>query len=192
MLLFFRRTTKIADDGSIANLTEEEIAERTASIEAIRTYIANRDAGAEDAISPETFEVYYERSDGDPNYYDTGYYLHPNAEQTGYFMEAFPEIYETVLEMELGDYAEASWDVDLNPDTEETGVCFIYKCENVSGAYVDEENLMFSDFYSDAATYHYTETVSEISPYVEFKEKYSELDPVAIPSNSRFYVRSFN
>lgn len=191
-LLFFRTNTKIAEDGSIANLTDEEIAERAASIAKIREYIANYNDGKEDAISPETFEIYYEKSDGDPQFYDTGYYLHPSAEQTGYFREAFPEIYDVAMSLEIGEFGEAAWDVDLDPETAEMGVCFIYRDEPAKSAYSDSENIMFSDFYSDAALKLYSDIVAEFSPLVEFTENYNSLDAVAIPSNHSFYVNSFN
>lgn len=191
-LLFFRTNTKIAEDGSIANLTDEEIAERAASIAKIREYIANHNAGAEDAISPETFEVYYEKSDGDPQFYDTGYYLHPSAEQTGYFREAFPEIYEVAMSLEIGEFGEAEWDVDLDPETSEMGVCFIYRDALAKSAYSDNENIMFSDFYSDAAQKLYSGVVAEFAPLVEFTDNYDALDVIKIPSNHSIYVKSFN
>jgi hypothetical protein len=191
-LLFFRKNTKIASDGSIADLTEEERAQRAEAVAAIRQYIANHIAGTEDAISPETFEIYYPKSDGDPRFYDTGYYLHPNAEQTGYFREAYGEVYEKILTMSVGDYAEAEWDVDLDPDTDERGVCFIYRAPLAKGAYTNTENLMFSDFYSDASAVLYSEVVEELSTLVEFTDNYLSLDVVNIPSNHSIYVKSFD
>ena len=191
-LLFFRTNTKIAADGSIANLTDAEIAERAASIAKIREYIANFNAGAEDAISPETFEIYYEKSDGDANFYDTGYYLHPNAEQTAYFRDAFPEIYEVAMSLEIGEFGEAAWDVDLDPETDEMGVCFIYRDNLAKSAYSDSENIMFSDFYKDAALKLYSDVVAEFAPLVEFTESYDAIDVISVPSNHSIYVKSYN
>ena len=191
-LLFFRTESKIAADGSIASLTDEERAKKAADIAKIREYIENHKAGDDGAISPETFEIYYEKSDGAPEFYDTGYYLHPNAEQTGYFAEAFPEIYREAMSLEIGEFSEAAWDVDLDPDTAEMGVCFIYRDELARAAYKNEENLMLSDFYADAALKLYSDVVSELSPLVEFTGNYDGIDPVGIPSNHSLYVKSFN
>ena len=72
------------------------------------------------------------------------------------------------------------------------GVCFIYRDELARAAYKNEENLMLSDFYADAALKLYSDIVSELSPLVEFTGNYDGIDPVGIPSNHSLYVKSFN
>ena len=166
------------------DLTDEERAEREKSAESLREYIKNAEEGLGNAISPETFELYMkEKSDTDPEMMDRGYYFHPNAEITGQFYDVYPEVVKRAFEMEIGEYAEVECS---------DSVCFIYRYDVTAGAYADRTNVFFSDFYSDAADYSFTESIRTLSSEVVFSEKFANIDIVSIPANSKYVTKSWS
>ena len=133
-------------------------------------------------ITPETIRKYLPESDGDPNMHDVGYYFHPKAEKTVEFASAFPEVVKESLSMELYDYSYVDCSV---------GVCFIYKWENVSGAYKSNDNVFFSDFYQDASLYHFEKSLNLLSDEVTFGEKFDKIDIIKIPAISELFIKEF-
>ena len=189
-LLFIRTEDKLytAEDGKqeFIPLTSEEKAQKQQTILEIRTAIQNLESGADGKMNPKMFKSYLEASDGDPSYYNTGYYFYENAETTREFAEIFGDLVDTSYEMKIGDYREVEVDVDGFK-----GYCFIYKSEVVDGVYLSSTNLFMSDFYSDAALYLYNEVLNTLIPDVIYKEKYAEIEVVSIPQNITYYVKAW-
>ncbi|MBQ7386631.1 MAG: hypothetical protein IJW03_00520 [Clostridia bacterium] len=174
------------DDGSILTrpLTSEERASRTETAEKLREYIENYNNSEDNAITPETFELYMrEKSDTDPDMFSRGYYFHENAAVTVQFAEVYPEVVEAAFDMKIGEYREVSC-LD--------SVCFIYRYGVAEGAYADTENVFLSDFYIDGAQYSFTESIKALSSEVVFSEKFYGIDIVKIPANSSFVVNNWS
>ena len=69
-------------------------------------------------------------------------------------------------------------------------VCYVYRCEVKSGAYVDTSDTgFFADFYSDAAVFLFAELLRDMRDGVDFDEMLSGEDFVAGPYDSDIYVR---
>lgn len=187
-LLFIRTEDKLytGEDGKqeLIPLTSEEKAKKNKTLTEIRTAIANLETGSDGKMYPEMFKSYLEGSDGDPSYYNTGYYFYENAETTREFAEMFGGVVDAAYDMKIGDYREVKINVDGF-----VGYCFLYKSEVESGAYLSSTNLFFSDFYTDAALYLYNEVLNTIIPEVEYKDKYKDIDIVSIPQNVIYYVK---
>ena len=164
------------------DLTDGEKALRERYAEELRAAMAARESGGDGAITEQMFDIYLEKSDGDPEMKDVGYYFSETGDQTVKFAEYYPEVVKKSLEMKVGDYAEVDCRI---------GKCFIYKLTPEQNAYKDEENLFLSDFYSDAAVYLYTKAVETLSTEVVFKENYDKIDLLSIPVNDRLYVTSW-
>ena len=169
------------DDGDVLTreMTEEEKAERMAMIDKLTAAIESKKTGGDYQITPQMFELYLEKSDGDADMHDKGYYFNENASATQEFATEFPEIVSTALEMELYDYAKVDCSI---------GVCFIYKYDLTDGAYTDSENVFFSDFYADAANYLYEDILGTFSPEIRVKDKFYETDYSAIPILSEYTI----
>ena len=60
------------------------------------------------------------------------------------------------------------------------------------GAYRNEDNVFFSDFYSDAADYFYEDALSELVGGVEFTRVYDEImNPLGIPQNYELFITNW-
>ena len=164
-------------------LTDEEKLEKQGIIDTLTSAIEAKKNGTDMQITPEMFELYLKKSDGDPYMYEKGYYFHENAEMTAEFATAFPEVVERALDMELYEYDKVDCSI---------GVCFIYKYDTVDGAYSSLDNVFFSDFYSDAADYLYGNVIEIFKPDVRFSDSYDEIDVMSIPYLEEFYVRTWN
>lgn len=177
-VMFVRHYDRLNDKGETVSLTDEEIAAKAEKIDSIREYIENANADRDNAMSPDAFNTFLRDttfSDSDEAFFDTGYYLHPSAEQTGYFAEAFPKVYEAAMQLSVGRFAEAEW---------ESGTAFIYRLDVAEGAYRNTDNVMFSDFYSDLSGLLYPEMLSEVGKSAEFTELFDGVSVVDIPSNT--------
>lgn len=193
-LLFFRtEETFLLDengdrtyDGSgnvkMRELTDAEKAVVQEKIAFLDDAIEKHKNDEDGQITPTTFELYLDKSDSDPEMKTTGYYFHADAERTAEFAQAFPEVVEAALEMELYSYEKVDCSI---------GVCYLYRYDAVEGAYSDEENVFFSDFYSDAADYFFSEALAAFSPDVSFTGKYDNIDIFDIPINSQFYIKGW-
>lgn len=187
-LLFLREETLIETDGEgnyvldengeavLREMTEEERQQRLDLAEEIRAKISSG------TITSDEFEDYLKKSDSDPAVREKGYYFHESAEATAEISEEFTDMVKSSLEMKVGEYREVKTPI---------GTCFIYKYENTDGAYADEENPFFSDFYTDAVPFLYAEVLSELVGEVKFKDAYNEIDSLSIPMISEFYIREF-
>ncbi len=173
------------DNGSalMREMTAEEKAERQAIIDKLTAAIEAKKNGGDYQITPEMFEIYLEKSDGDAKMHDKGYYFNENADATLEFATEFPEIVECALGMELKTFAKVDCSI---------GVCFIYKYDAMKGAYSDADNLFFSDFYSDASNYLYEDILNTLSPEVKVKDEFFDTDYSAIPLLSEFVISQWN
>ena len=192
-LIFIRteETFKLDEDGNpvtdkgeyvMRPLTDEEKTLRQGYIDTLRAAMAAAEQGADGAISPDMFEIYLEKSDGDKEMFEIGYYFNPAAEETEKFRYYHPTIVDKAYEMEIGEYAEVECSV---------GRCFIYKYPVAAGAYSDRNNQFMSDFYKDAARYLYPLAIAELAEDVRFTEKYDGISPSEIPANSELTVGGF-
>lgn len=122
-------------------------------------------------------------NDGDREMGLKGYYFSPTAEQTASFALERPEIVAAAFDMTTGEarYLELS-DAHV----------FLYRADPVSRAYTDEDNPFFSDFFKNAAEEFFAEEIEELSAEVEFKDSYFDIDFLSIPTNSKFFVTSWN
>lgn len=155
------------DDGNAKwrELTPSEREEREETVEKLRGYISSGE------MTTEAFEYYLAKSDVPDEMDEQGYYFNPSAETTAEFAEKFSEVVDASYEMKIGEYKEAE-------APEIGGVCFIYKYAPESYAYLDTENVFFSDFYMDASTYTYLSVISELSQEVTFTDGFYEMDIV--------------
>lgn len=177
---------RITENGQdlMYELSAEEREARLADIEAIRAAIVGLENEGDVQMSATMFDNYlavyksgYDEKD------KNGFYFHKDSDYTEEFSEAFPEITEAVFLMNTGSYKEVQTSV---------GVCFIYKydvdLENM--VYADtSETSCFDDFYSNAASYAFDKTLSELGEDVEFKEKYDALDLISLPYNNTYFPR---
>lgn len=186
-------------DGSYktAYLTGAEKLSRLGDIAEIRRLIEGAKTGVGDEMSPEYFDLMQDKYNISKAYNASGYYFSPYSAfsagfardsveyLSGAYREAMHKMLsatvELSLEMSAGEYREIEGDF---------GVCFIYKCEKETGAYVSSGlGAFFHDFYSDAAEYLYNESLALISHDVKIKEKYNEIDTVKIPYNYAFVAK---
>ncbi|MBR2342938.1 MAG: hypothetical protein IKA64_01635 [Clostridia bacterium] len=119
------------------------------------------------------------------SYDDTGFYLSPASAYTEGFATAedgrYASVVSTALSLSVGEFGEA----DIPG-----GVCFIYRIENETGAYVYSlYSDFFDDFYADAAEYLYDKALSESISGVKIKKKFREIDFYSIPCNWSLAVK---
>ncbi len=169
------------DEGNdtLVLLTDSEKERRQETIAEIRDAIRAYEEDGDSQMSPTYFNVLLsEHDEGDASMRSSGYYFSPESEYTTEFAEAFPDIVEKSISMERETYAEVAFD---------GGVCFIYKCENEEGAYLDnEEGSCFSDFFPLAASASFRDAVNEIAPDVKVSDKFSDIDLIGLPYNYIF------
>ncbi len=182
-LLFIRDETVVDTDaqGNIFErpMTDIEKENRRQYTEALTAAITNAQNDLDGPrITLDMYKYYYEKSDSDMERYRS-YYFSENSAPTVEFREVFPEVVDKALSMKKGEYAIV--------DTE-IGTCFIYKEELAEMGYKDKDNPFFSDFFSRAVSPIYSDMLALYAPDVEFSDKYSEVDIVALPKNKEFSV----
>ncbi len=147
-----------------------------------------KDAVSDGSMIEETFDIYLTEEnslhDGDGEICRKGYYFKRGTTQTESF--GYQEIVTAALDMKIGEVRA----VDCGTE-ERGGVAFLYKCDVISGAYRDDENPFFSDFYQNAAYEFYLEDIDLLSEEAEFRDLYYEIDPIAIPKNKELFVTSW-
>ena len=158
-------------------------AEVEAKIEYIRLLIANTESGAvAEQMNEEAFDWYItnEYSTGTVN--DTeGYYFSSESAYSLEFAKDAGDVVRLALSIDVGEYAEC--EVDF-------GVCFIYKCPLEAGAY-DRITIahFFEDFYANAASYIYLQSVDAYLDDVAVKVKYDPSAVVTIPYSYELTVK---
>lgn len=150
-----------------------------AEIEQIRTLIYNAENElVAEQMNPTSFVEWYICEK-----YPTG----TVNDKAGYYFSktsSYPSEYEDIVELafstEKGHYAECEID---------TGICFIYRAELEERAYSRESiSHFFADFYDEAASYLYSESLDSYLPSVTVKEKYNRDSVVSIPYNSELSI----
>lgn len=193
-LLFIRTENKflldangnrvIGEDGNdtLISLTDSEKARRAETISEIREAIRAYEENTDNQMSPTYFNLLLsEHDEGDASKRSKGYYFSPESAYTKEFSEEFSDIVEKALSMEKESYAEVNFD---------GGVCFIYKCENEAGAYLDNtDGSCFADFLPLAANASFDRAVNEIAPEVKVSDKFSGIDLTELPYNYIFIPR---
>ena len=163
-------------------MSESDRSAKQEIIDTLSAAIEAKNTGNGMPITDIMFENYLKNSDGDSAMHDRGYYFRRGSEKTAEFGTAFPEIVEASFEMAVGEYRMVECSV---------GVCFIYKSDVTAGAYTDESNIFFSDFYSDAYLYHYEKVLETLVDDVTFNARYNKLAPLSIPVVEDFVIREF-
>ena len=163
-------------------LTDEEKAERNEIIGTINSLIDGFHNDSDLEITVESYLSYQNKyDDGDVTFHNTGYYFSKNSAYTLEFSGMFPEVVESALSMQIGDFSYVDTSI---------GVCYIYKYEVVNGDYtLTMLSDMFEDFYRDGSTYIFETFLDELVGDVVFKEKYNEIDIIKLPYNSNFLPR---
>lgn len=193
-LLFIRTENKflldangnrvIGEDGNdtLISLTDSEKARRAEVISEIREAIKAHEEDGDNQMSPTYFNLLLsEHDEGDAAMRSGGYYFSAKSAYTKEFSEEFSNIVEKSLSMKKESYAEVSFD---------GGVCFIYRCENEAGAYLDNtEGGCFADFMPLAASASFDKAVSEIAPEVKVSDRFSDIDLTELPYNYIFIPR---
>ncbi len=176
---------RLQDSGGykMRELSVTEKSERAALMEKIDAEIAGYKSGADIQITEELFEGYIKKQgEGDPELDDEGYYFSKASAYTAAFASDVSEdIVRTALDIRIGDYAKVET---------EFAVCYLYRCEPATGAYLDtSETGFFADFYSDAADFLFVDTLDKIRGDVVFNDKLSDADIIGVGYDSDLYMR---
>ena len=176
------------DDGTDKKipLTDAEKAERAALILDIEAKIAAYETNGDGVqMTPVHFSsLLSEYGEGDPGRNENGYYFSAYSSFSNEFTknpdettnEKRFEIAKCILTMDKG-YAKREFD---------GGVCFIYKYDNVAGAYANTSDECFSDFYSLCASHTFRNTVSEFYEDVKIKDYIYGIDLLSLPGDNPF------
>ena len=167
----------------LRDLTAEELAERAELMQRIDEEIRGYEVGGDVQITEELFESYIKQyGEGEKDKTESGYYFSAYSVYTAAFAEdVSADIVRAALEMELEEYRK----VDAG-----FAICYIYKCPVESGAYVDSsEEGFFADFYSDAADFHFANTLEDMREDVIFTGKLTEEDIIGVSYDSDLYMK---
>ena len=104
-----------------------------------------------------------------------GYYFSSSSSYSLEFAADAPEVVKLSLSTDIDYYAECELDF---------GVCFIYRYELEDGAYTRLSLAhFFEDFYEQASSYVYSESVNTYLPDVAVSKRYDAAKVVSIPYN---------
>jgi len=155
-------------------LSTDEVAQRLAEIENIRSAIAA--IGTDEMHMGEDMFESYMQSEYYSGMLETrqhGYYFYKGALATESFDNK--DIVEKSAEMKVGDFDEVALD---------SGVCFIYKLPtDPSDLSVSALESFFVDFYDILSDRFIGEQVSRLTPEVRIKEEFDEIDLIVLPYN---------
>lgn len=159
----------------------EDRAERESAIAELREAIARRDAGESGVINEIMFREYAERFSTDtPEGTAYGYYLKDGTAYTERSREEAPELTAAALSMAIGEFLEVEFDAG--------GVCFIYKAEPESGAYLNHSKTRgLEDFCAGAAAFVFSSDVELFSPDVQITDNYYRVDAVKIKYSGDYF-----
>ncbi len=177
-------------------LTSDELAKRTADILSLREGIEawkNGENGAITSITIEDMLKTYYRDDSLARA-ESGYYLSAGEPYTKNLSQALPNVVDTALSLEVGEFAEV---VVSAEDYKETlagepfvGSCFIYRAPLTNGAYtVAEFEEMFSTFYSGVGQSTLLESLTTLMPDVEKGKRFGNVNPIDIPYLYTYVIR---
>ena len=193
-LAFIRTDYKRKLNSSTGLYEYEEIdsiekAQRLAKIAELRGYIDNIKTGEGDIMTALTFREIENDYEGDP---DVEFYFSRTSVETAIFAEDFEGVVEMSYKMKDGEFAYVECNVPADPETGYrgfVGTCFIYRTADNTMPYLDNDNTFFSDFYTNAADYYYSQNLKEFARDVEFTKRYEErIDPVSVPVNNELCI----
>ncbi len=122
-----------------------------------------------------------------------GYYFAEGSQYTEAF--GLKNVVSEAFDIEVGEvYTNSPAAIMAEDDSEEEFAyrCYVYKMEKEDKAYKNSSlEHFFRDFNSLAAIALYEETVTRYNKNVEFKKKWSNLNPVSIPYNFDYRVNTF-
>ena len=189
------------EDGKyeIRTLKEEEKLERADYIARLDSCVAQLKNNPDNTIAFNDFnnlldEVAEKYKENVTSAVKNGYYLAKGSDYTtklsidGIISEAF--------KLEVGEIYTCETGITVDEDTDNpTGFsykCYVYKMQKEDRAYKNSSlEHFFLDFNSLASVSLYSEIVDEYSKDVEIKDKWNALNPVAIPRNYNYRVKSF-
>ncbi len=208
-----KTTFRLDEDGNrvvtggqyeLSDLSDAQERERNEKISSIKRMIEDYYSGASGnvVITAATIEALAKdyKSDQSVERIEKGYYFAPNSEYTASFLEEYKNdlspITDTVFSLETDSRGNAFGWCDLtlrSIDGTETVTCFIYKSAPEENAYADADlSDFFTDFYADAARYYfYPKEVLARSEEVKVKDKFYEMNVVAIPQNTIHRIKEF-
>ena len=159
----------------------EELLRRETAITELREAIARRDAGESGVINEIMFFEYIKNfSEDTPENKTYGYYLKDGASYTERSREEAPVMTEEALQMAVGEFSEVEFDAG--------GVCFIYKAEPDSQAYLNLNKISgLDDFTSGAASFAFESDVSLFSEDVSITENYYRIDITKIKYTGNYF-----
>lgn len=193
-LIIVRESTELKNSESEGerntHLSESEKLERKEYIETIHSAIEAYKNGTDGKMTVTAFENWLDDDENSAtSWREVGYYFNENAEKTAEFAEIFPDVVKKAYEMEMYSFDEVEMNMTIEMEDggeyEEKIHVFIYKYPPTDGAYADEDaaNYWFSDFYSDASVYIYSNYLDEYREGVETGGYYGKFDGVSIPVN---------
>ena len=104
-----------------------------------------------------------------------GYYLASTSSHTAELYKVYPEVVKASLSMEVGKYSQVQTGF---------GVCFIYKDDIESSAYLENDyEIFFGDFFADAASYIYKRELEGYFGDVKIKDKFYDINLIELPYN---------
>ena len=180
---------RIVEDGrdKLEALSSDQKAKRQADIAALIEAIDNIALGLDGQMSEIYFNSQYETYNDDPDNAAGGYYFSANSAYALGFAEMYYDVVKSALDMKVGgfDYV----DVDEDGDDIVDLTVFIYRFDPTPYAYASSAYAhFFEDFYINAASYHFDKLLEELTPSVNIKESYSNVDVLSLSPNGTFYI----
>lgn len=189
------------EDGKyeIRTLTEAEKLERADYIARLDSCVEQMRANPNNTIASNDFnnllnEVAEKYKENVTSAVKNGYYLAKGSDYTSKL--GLDSIIDEAFKLEVGEIYTCETGVTVAEDTDSsTGFsykCYVYKMENDDKAYQDSSlEHFFLDFNYLASVSLYSDMVDEYSEEVEIKDKWDAINPVAIPRNYHYRVKSF-
>ncbi len=189
------------EDGKyeIRTLTEEEKLERADYIARLDSCVAQLKNNPDNTIAFNDFnnlldEVAEKYKENVTSAVKNGYYLAKGSDYTTKL--SLDGIINEAFNLEVGEIYTCETGVTVAEDNDKsTGFsykCYVYKMEKEARAYKNSSlEHFFVDFNALASVSLYGEIVDEYSKNVEIKDKWDAINPVAIPRNYNYRVKSF-
>ncbi len=189
VMLYFIRTDVqyvVDPDTGLQTLVELDAAGRNSQLEKIEYVRTLIDGAVNDGDVQMTPAYFAQEALGELEFYGSGetavhYYFREGVDFTEWYMMAEGDvdagngtrIVNTALSMQVGEYAEVETDF---------GVCFIYRDNVESGAYLNSSyEDFFSDFYSKLSAEIYIRELDKYIADVEKRNKFSDIDIIGTP-----------
>ena len=190
------------DDGKYetTSLTNVQKAERNAYIERLDQCVSDLNVNPNNSIALNDFnnllgEIADKYKENVTSGVKNGYYLAKSSDYASKL--GLDGVINDAFELEIGEIKTYTYEAGVTKATDESSVgfsykCYVYKMEKESKAYQDTSlEHFFHDFNTLSSVSLYSEIVEEYSKGVEIKDKFDAVNPVAIPRNYTYRVKSF-